>query len=140
MKCLENLKNELGNGYCFQNHLPEVEVLKLLNASRSAFSEQTISSLEAGNLKIESVIFKVNGKPILGCDIFVKDVAGAAEWICYDNLTEDIRLENCVAELPMLATLDTFAENASLSYTKCNFEVINGKAKKKQDALTQTLV
>ena len=140
MKCLENLKNELGNKYIFEKYLPEPEVLKLLNAKHDKFSEQAISALTVGNVKIEAVVFKSDGKPTLGYDVFVKDNSDSAEWICYDNLADEVCLKDCFSEGAMFSMLDRFAEEADLSYTECNFEVIDGKVKKESDSTQQPLL
>ena len=140
MKRLENLKNELGSKYIFEKYLTESQVLKLLNANPANFSEQAISALTVGNVKIAAVIFKSDGKPTLGYDVFVKDSSDSAEWICYDNLSDEVCLKDCFSEGAMFYMLDRFAEKSDLSYTECNFEVIDGKVKKESDSTQQPLL
>lgn len=77
--------------------------------------------------KINAVVFPTPDKMFLGFDILVKDKPKSEEWICYDTLSDEIRLSPRSIEQAMFDVLNREVKEYGLSYTECNFEVINGK-------------
>lgn len=65
---------------------------------------------------------------LLGFDILVKDTPDSEEWICYDTLGDEIKLSSRNIEQAMFGILNREVNEYGLSYTQCNFEVINGKS------------
>ena len=63
----------------------------------------------------------------LGFDILVKDKPESTEWICYDTVTDEVKLCSYNLEQTMFDILNRVVKKYGLSYTDCNFEVINGK-------------
>lgn len=57
-----------------------------------------------------------------------KDKPESEERICYDTLSDEIRLSTRSVEQAMFDILNREVKEYGLSYTECNFEVINGKS------------
>ena len=79
-------------------------------------------------MKINAVVFSTPDKMHLGFDILVKDKPESEEWICYDTLSDEIKLSPRSIEQAMFDILNREVKEYGLSYTECNFEVINGKS------------
>lgn len=110
--------------------------LKVLNEAVTDSAEKFYESLEQNNLfasltvgcvKINAVVFPTPDKMLLGFDILVKDTPESEEWICYDTLSDEIKLSPRSIEQSMFDILNREVNEYALSYTQCNFEVINGK-------------
>lgn len=127
MSKLKNLKRTLGNRYIFEKHLTEKQIRELQNEKPKDFTDMSAVSMTAGCVKIEAVLYKTYDEIGLAYDVFVKDTPDSSEWICYDNPTDPISLK----ERELFAILDRIVENNELSYTECNFEIVQGKKKHK---------
>ena len=108
--------------YSYEECVGDDEIRRLLFTFRQDFSEQTAAVLIAGCVRLNAVLYQKDGRIHLGCDLYVKDSPGSAEWIFYEALcdTEDI------CELSMLKILDHAVKEHSLSYTECCFEQLDG--------------
>ena len=103
------------------------EVKKLLEQKSKSDHDTLIASLTVGGVKINAVVFSTFDKMHLGFDILVKDTPDSEEWICYDTLLDEIKLSSLSIEQSMFDILNREVKEYGLSYTDCNFEVINGK-------------
>lgn len=65
----------------------------------------------------------------LGYDLYVKDRPDGEEWVCYDSLPDDVRLDMDGVEREMAGVLDREVQRRGLSYTKCPFERVEGKTR-----------
>lgn len=72
--------------------------------------------------------FPTPDKMLLGFDILVTDTPEREEWICYDTLSDEIKLSPRSIEQSMFDILNREVKEYGLSYTECNYEVINGKS------------
>ena len=59
----------------------------------------------------------------------VKDTPESAEWICYENLQEEVRYNVWNLEREMFLVLDRAVEQFGLSYTECNFQKLDNNEK-----------
>lgn len=110
------------NGVCYlYERYCSVEMIKSFSKNAELLSAPLlISSLTAGCLRAESVLYRSEGGICIGGDIFVKDKADAPEWILYGS--RDI----CdPSEEGMLHFLDRMVEENRLSYTECCFEKLS---------------
>lgn len=69
---------------------------------------------------------------MMGYDILVKDTPDSKEWICYDTLNDDVKYNSLNLEQEMFNILNREVKEYGLSYTDCNFEVVNGKVMNKE--------
>jgi hypothetical protein len=86
-----------------------------------------LASLAVGCVKIDAVIFSTVDCMSIGYDILVKDNPNSNEWICYDTLNEDVKYNTRNMEQEMFNILNREVKKYGLSYTECNFGVLNGK-------------
>ncbi len=124
----KKLKKKLGDKYIFKMYLTVGEVKKLLEQKSKSDHDTLIASLTVGCVKINAVVFSTSDKMHLGFDILVKDTPDSEEWICYDTLLDEIKLSPRSIEQSMFDILNREVKEYGLSYTECNFEVINGKS------------
>ena len=108
--------------YSYEKCVGDDEIRRLLFTFRQGLPEQTAAVLIAGCVKLDAVLYQKDSRIHLGCDLYVKDSPGSAEWIFYEALcdTED------VSELSMLKILDHAVKEHGLSYTECCFERLDG--------------
>ena len=123
----KKLKKQLGDKYIFKMYLSVNEVKKLLSENTKDKHDTLFASLTVGCVKINAVVFPTPDKMLLGFDILVKDKPESEEWICYDTLSDEIKLSPRSIEQAMFDVLNREVKEYGLSYTECNFEVINGK-------------
>lgn len=116
------VKKLFGNRYSFEKFLPEKEVERLCRQHSDSFSDCVASSLTAGCVKIEAVLYQADGHPQLGYDVYVKDSPDSPEWIFYESPPDDVTLD----EAGMLAVLDRVITENGLSYTECCFKRLDG--------------
>lgn len=130
MNTLNDIKSMLGNQYSFKRYLNEQETIARLNSTANEHVDIVISSLTAGCMRIDAVIFnlEIAGERETGYDIFVKDTPDSVEWICYDNLNEPVAIEETEMEQKMFEVLDQVVESNGLSYTEYCFDSIEGKS------------
>ena len=89
--------------------------------------EKLFASLIVGCVKINAIVFPTPDKVVLGFDILIKDKPDSTEWICYDTVTDEVKLSSYNLEQTMFDILNRVVKKYGLSYTECNFEVVNGK-------------
>lgn len=123
----KKLKKQLAEEYFFKMYLTVNEVKKLLLENPKNKHDALFASLTVGYIKINAVVFPTPDKMLLGFDILVKDNPDSEEWICFDTLSDAIKLSPRSIEQAMFDILNREVSEYGLSYTGCNFEVINGK-------------
>ena len=102
----KKLKKQLGNKYIFKMYLSVNEVKKLLSENPKDKHDTLFASLTVGCVKINAVVFPTPDKMLLGFDILVKDTPESEEWICYDTLSDEIRLSPRSIEQSMFDILN----------------------------------
>ena len=78
-------------------------------------------------ISVHFIQFVIIYIPQIALDVLVKDTPESEEWICYDTLSDEIKLSPRNIEQSMFDILNREVKEYGLSYTECNFEVINGK-------------
>ena len=121
----KRLKKLLGDKYIFKIFLPLSEVRNILQSKDT--HEKLFASLTAGCVKINAIVFPNSNDMQIGFDILVKDKPDSTEWICYDTVTDEVKLSSYNLEQTMFDILNRVVKKYGLSYTECNFEVVNGK-------------
>ncbi len=129
---IKQVKELLGSAYLYERLLSDKEVIELLQQPPRNVSSCTAASLRAGCMRIDAVLYPMEGLLKLGYDIFVKDDPDSSEWICYDSLEETKSL----TEEGLFHALDRVVQENDLSYTDCVFEQLDGKLLKKEAAIT----
>ena len=117
----KRIKKILGNDYVFEQRLSPAVVQNLLEMLGGSNHFLIAASLTAGVVKLEAVVYWSNGKYSLGYDLMVKDHPESMDWICYENLLEEVRYHVWNLEREMFQVLDRAVEQYGLSYTECNF-------------------
>ena len=117
----KRIKKILGNDYVFEQRLSPAVVQNLLEMLGGSNHFLIAASLTAGVVKLEAVVYWSNGKYSLGYDLMVKDHPDSMDWICYENLLEEVRYHVWNLEREMFQVLDRAVEQYGLSYTECNF-------------------
>ena len=121
----KKLKKLLGGRYLFEKYLSASEIRRLLVEKSALDSEKLFASLTVGCVRIDAVVYSASGRTALGYDIFVKDTPDSAEWICYDNPSDEVKFTSFNLEQEMFSVLNSVVERYGLSYTECNFETVN---------------
>ena len=121
----KRLKKLLGDKYIFKIFLSLSEVRNILHSRDK--HEKLFTSLTVGCVKINAIVFTNSDNMQIGFDILVKDKPDSTEWICYDTVTDEVKLCSYNLEQTMFDILNRVVKKYGLSYTECNFEVVNGK-------------
>ena len=121
----KRIKKILGKDYAFEQRLSPTVVQNLLGMLGGSNHFLIAASLTAGVVKLEAVVYWSNGKYSLGYDLMVKDHPHSMDWICYENLLEEVRYHVWNLEREMFQVLDRAVEQYGLSYTECNFPVLD---------------
>ena len=101
----KKLKKELGRKYIFKKFMTAGQVRKLF-----ALKNQ-----------------RLHGKTGTVCDILVRDIPTSEQWICYDTIQNGFRYGVFNTEQELFNILNREVEKYGLSYTECNFEILEGK-------------
>ncbi len=117
----KRIKKILGKDYAFEQRLSPAVVQNLLGMLGGSNHFLIAASLTAGVVKLEAVVYWSNGKYSLGYDLMVKDHPDSMDWICYENLLEEVRYHVWNLEREMFQVLDRAVAQYGLSYTECNF-------------------
>ena len=117
------LKLLLGEQYKYESFYSEEEVAQFLQRSPRQFADRVVSSLSAGCVRIDALLYRSRDTLKLGYDVFVKDRPESSDWICYDSPDDKVSLK----EEDMLSVLNRIVSENGLSYTECNFELLEGK-------------
>ena len=121
------LKKKLGDGYSCEKIRSASDVKRILATAEPLGFDMVVSSLTVGCVRLEAVLYQQSGRKKLGYDLFVKDTPTGQEWICYDNLTDEVRIGACNFEQEMFNVLNAYVVKHGLSYTECSFEKLEGK-------------
>jgi len=124
------LKKQLGDGYFYEQRLSPAVVKNLLEILDGGSTFLVAASLTAGVVKLEAVIYWNNGQYSLGYDLMVKDAPESPEWICYENLQEEVHYNAWNLEREMFLVLDCAVVRLGLSYTECHFSKLNNDKRK----------
>ena len=122
----KRLKKQLGDGYFFEQRLSAAVVKNLLEMLEGSNHFLIAAGLTVGMVKLEAVVYWSNGKYSLGYDLMVKDIPESSDWICYENLQEEVRYTAWNLERKMFLVLDRAVERYGLSYTECPFPKLDG--------------
>lgn len=128
----KKLKKQLADKYIFKKYLTAGEVKKLLSETSRNKHEKLFASLTVGCVKINAVIYPTPDCMSMGYDVLVKDKPNSKEWICYDTLNDEVKYNALNLEQEMFNVLNREVKEYGLSYTDCNFEVVNGKVINKE--------
>lgn len=126
----KRIKKILGKDYAFEQRLSPAVVQNLLGMLGGSNHFLIAASLTAGVVKLEAVVYWSNGKYSLGYDLMVKDAPDSTDWICYENLLEEVRYHVWNLEREMFQVLDRAVEQYGLSYTECSFPVLDDSTSK----------
>ena len=121
------LKKQLGDGYSYEKIKSSSDVKRILSISEPLGFDMVVSSLTVGCVRLEAVLYQQSGRKKLGYDLFVKDTPTGQEWICYDNLTDEVKIGAFNFEQEMFNVLNAYVVKHGLSYTECSFETLEGK-------------
>ena len=121
------LKKQLGDGYSYEKIKSSSDVKRILSTAEPLGFDMVVSSLTVGCVRLEAVLYQQSGRKKLGNDLFVKDTPTGQEWICYDNLTDEVRIGAFNFEQEMFNVLNAYVVKHGLSYTECFFEKLEGK-------------
>ena len=121
------LKKQLGDGYSYEKIKSSSDVKRILATAEPLGFDMVVSSLTVGCVRLEAVLYQQSGRKKLGYDLFVKDTPTGQEWICYDNLTDEVRIGAFNFEQEMFNVLNAYVVRHGLSYTECSFEKLEGK-------------
>ena len=116
------LKKQLGEGYSYEKIKSASDVKRILATAEPLGFDMVVSSLTVGCVRLEAVLYQQSGRKKLGYDLFV-----GQEWICYDNLTDEVRFTAFNFEQEMFNVLNAYVMKHGLSYTECAFEKLEGK-------------
>ena len=121
------LKKQLGDGYSYEKIKSSSDVKRILSISEPLGFDMIVSSLTVGCVRLDAVLYQQSGRKKLGYDLFVKDTPTGQEWICYDNLTDEVKIGAFNFEQEMFNVLNAYVVKHGLSYTECSFETLEGK-------------
>ena len=121
------LKKQLGDGYSYEKIKSSSDVRRILATAEPLGFDMIVSSLIVGCVRLEAVLYQQSGRKKLGYDLFVKDTPTGQEWICYDNLTDEVRIGAFNFEQEMFNVLNAYVVKHGLSYNECSFEKLEGK-------------
>lgn len=127
----KRLKKLLGQEYFFEQRLSAAVVKNLLEILNGSNHFLIAASLTVGVVKLDAVVYWNNGKYSLGYDLMVKDSPESTEWICFENLQEEVRYNVWNLEREMFLVLDRAVNRFGLSYTECNFRKVDASVPKK---------
>lgn len=129
----KRLKKQLGDGYHFEQHMSAAQIAILLEKLQGSNYFLIAASLSVGVVKLEAVVYWNNGKYSLGYDLMVKDSQESPDWICYENLSDEVRYHVWNLEREMFQVLDRGVKKYGLSYTECRFPKLDGNFPEKKD-------
>ena len=121
------LKKQLGDSYSYEKFKSASDVKRILATAEPLGFELVVSSLTVGCVRLEAVLYQQSGRKKLGYDLFVKDTPTGQEWICYDNLTDEVKIGAFNFEQEMFNVLNAYVVKHGFSYTECSFEKLEGK-------------
>ena len=124
---MNRLKQTLGELSQFEQMLTWQDIQERLRSTLPA--DQYAAVLTTGCVRLDLVLYPGELGTELGYDLYVKDRPDGEEWVCYDSLPDDVRLDMDGVEREMAGVLDREVQRRGLSYTKCPFERVEGKTR-----------
>ena len=124
---MNRLKQTLGELYQFEQMLTWQDIQERLRSTLPA--DQYAAVLTTGCVRLDLVLYPGELGTELGYDLYVKDRPDGEEWVCYDSLPDDVRLDMDGVEREMAGVLDREVQRRGLSYTKCPFERVEGQTR-----------
>ena len=121
------LKKELKDGYCFERKFSNATIQQMMEHLEKGTSVVEVAKLTVGAVRLDAVLYWNDGGYQLGYDLMVRDSMDSPMWICYDSLTEEVNIHTRNLEREMFRILDRAVEYYDLSYTECQFPVLEGK-------------
>ena len=119
------VKKAVKEGYHFDQWFTPAKVHSMLSWDEPCNSAIVASSLTAGFVRLDAVIYWEQGKYHLGYDLMVKDGPFSRAWICYESLPDEVRYNAWNLEREMFQVLDRAVEQFGLSYTECRFPTVD---------------
>ena len=123
----KKLKKELKDQYSFQRKFQNSTIQEMITHLEKGTSVVEVAILTVGVVRLDAVLYWNDGGYQLGYDLMVRDDLDSPMWICYDSLTEDVNIQTRNLEREMFRVLDRAVEYYGLSYTECDFPVMEGK-------------
>ena len=121
------LKKELKERYFFERKFSNATIQQMMEHLEKGTSVVEVAKLTVGAVRLDAVLYWNDGGYQLGYDLMVRDDLDSPMWICYDSLTEDVNIQTRNLEREMFRILDRAVEYYGLSYTECDFPVLEGK-------------
>ena len=121
------LKKELKERYFFERKFSNATIQQMMEHLEKGTSVVEVAKLTVGAVRLDAVLYWNDGGYQLGYDLLVRDEMDSPMWICYDSLTEDVNIQTRNLEREMFRILDRAVEYYGLSYTECDFPVLEGK-------------
>ena len=121
------LKKELKGQYSFQRKFQNATIQEMLEHLDKGTSVVEVAVLTVGVVRLEAVIYWSEKRYQLGYDLMVRDSADSPLWICYDSLPDAVNIQSRNLEREMFRILDRAVEHYGLSYTECDYPVLEGK-------------
>jgi len=125
------LKKELKERYFFERKFSNATIQQMMEHLEKGTSVVEVAKLTVGAVRLDAVLYWNDGGYQLGYDLMVRDDLDSPMWICYDSLTEDVNIQTRNLEREMFRILDRAVEYYGLSYTECDFPVMEGKSAEK---------
>lgn len=125
------LKKELKERYFFERKFSNATIQQMMEHLEKGTSVVEVAILTVGVVRLDAVLYWNDGGYQLGYDLMVRDDLDSPMWICYDSLTEDVNIQTRNLEREMFRILDRAVEYYGLSYTECDFPVMEGKSAEK---------
>ena len=125
------LKKELKERYFFERKFSNATIQQMMEHLEKGTSVVEVATLTVGAVRLDAVLYWNDDGYQLGYDLMVRDDLDSPMWICYDSLTEDVNIQTRNLEREMFRILDRAVEYYGLSYTECDFPVMEGKSAEK---------
>lgn len=127
----KKLKKELKGQYSFQRKFQNATIQEMIAHLEKGTSVVEVAILTVGVVRLDAVLYWCGEGYQLGYDLMVRDAINSPLWICYDSLPDEVNSQNRNLEREMFRILDRAVEHYGLSYTECDFPVLDGKTAEK---------
>ena len=121
------LKKELKERYFFERKFSNATIQQMMEHLEKGTSVVEVAKLTVGAVRLDAVLYWNDGGYQLGYDLMVRDELDSPMWICYDSLTDAVNIQSRNLEREMFRILDQAVTHYGLSYTECDFPVLDGK-------------
>lgn len=123
----KKLKKELKDQYSFQRKFQNATIREMITHLEKGTSVVEVAILTVGVVRLDAVLYWDCDGYQLGYDLMVRDAINSPMWICYDSLTDAVNIQSRNLEREMFRILDQAVTHYGLSYTECDFPVLEGK-------------